>query len=186
MRLVPITPDDITDPVALHRYGTTRATEIACILDDAIQTCQDNSVQIAHALEALCAPATRRYQAADRKGLGLERGINRVLLELHVPGLRAGAAIELGDGMHTAAAVIEATPTGYPGVIDLSVCNSILLAEALKYARRPALIVSGEFRASLAFRMIRYQVLIEHIHRRPARYTELLQQLGMNRRNRDG
>jgi len=57
-------------------------------------------------------------------------------------------------------------------------CGQILLAELLKTMRRPALIASGEFRASLAFRMIRYQVLVEHLCGRKARYTDVLQQLG--------
>jgi hypothetical protein len=177
---VPIVPADIVDPVALRRRASLRDSEIARVVDDALRGIGDFPGQIAGALDALCAPAVRRYSASDRKGSEDDRGLSRVALEHALPGLRHAGAIELADRMHTAAEVVQATPYDYPGVIDLSVCNSILLAELLKRARRPALIASGEFRASLAFRMVRYRVLVEHLHRRRARYTDVLQQLGRN------
>lgn len=176
-RFVPIAAGDVVDPIALRRRAAVRDGELARVVDDALRGAGDGAAEVAAVLDALCVPAVRRYSATDRRGRPEDRGINRVMLEHVLPGLRHASAIELADRMHTAAELVDATPYDYPGVIDLSVCNSIVLAELLKRARRPALVASGEFRASLAFRMIRYRVLIEQLHRRKARYTDVLQQL---------
>ena len=181
-RFVPIRGADIADAAALRQCAGLRATPIARAVDDALGTCDEDPERMASALEALCVPAVRRYQASDHKGAGLPRGPSRVVLEQHLPGLRPAPAIELADRMYTAAEVVKATPVDFDGLLDLSVCNSILLAEVLRQSRRPVLIASGEFRASLAFRMIRYQVLIEELYRRPAHYSQLLQQLGRRKR----
>jgi hypothetical protein len=176
-RFVPITEPDVNDVVALCRYASERASELARVVDDTVRSAAPDRAGIARALDTLCAPAARRYQAVDRRGNPHDRSPSRAWLEYHVPGLRHAPAIELADQMHTVADIVHATPDRYPGVIDLTVCNSILLAEVLKRTRRPMLIASGEFRAQLAFRLIRYRVVIEQLHRRPGRYTELLQEL---------
>jgi hypothetical protein len=177
-RFVSIASPDVLDPVALRRRAALRDSEVTRRVDDTLRATGGGAVEIAAALDALCAPAARRYSAIDRKGRTEDRGLSRVFLEQALPGLRHARAIEFTDGLRTAGEVIEATPHNYPGVIDLTVCNSIVLAELLKRTRRPALIASGEFRASLAFRMIRYRVLVEYLHRRKSRYSDVLQQLG--------
>lgn len=177
-RFVSIAASDVVDPVALRCRAALRDGEVTRRVDDALRTTDGTADEIAAALDALCAPAARRYSAKDRKGSNDDRGLSRVFLEQVLPGLRHAGAIEFADGLCTAGEVIEATPHGYPGVIDLTVCNSILLAELLRRTRRPLLVACGEFRASLAFRMIRYRVLMQHLHRRNARYSDVLQLLG--------
>jgi hypothetical protein len=179
-RFVPIVAEDIVDLAALLHHTSRRASEVSRAVDDALPPGAIDHASIARALDALCAPAARRYLASDRRGDPRDRGLSRAFLEHDLPGLRHAPAIELADRMHATSEVIAATPYGYEGVIDLTVCNSILLAELLKRACRPALVVCSEFRASLAFRMIRYQLLVERIHAQRARYTDAIQQLGSN------
>src|SRR5205814_2191181 len=89
------------------------------------------------------------------------RRLTRVLLEEAFPAeLRGGSAFELRDGLHAVAAIIDAVPERFDGVIDLSVCNSIVLGEAIKRQRRGCLIITNAKPASLALRLIRYKFII--------------------------
>jgi len=175
-RFTPFIAEDILDASSLRDYAREQDNALAATLGATVAT-GDSNADIAQKLNTICAPATRRLEAADRRGDPADRGPTRPVLELNVPGLRHAPAIELADRMHTVLEVLEATPMHYAGVIDLSVCNSILLAEALRRKRDPLLIACGEFRARLDFHMVRYRVLIEQLHRRAARYSDLLQLL---------
>ncbi|AUX41096.1 uncharacterized protein SOCE26_025010 [Sorangium cellulosum] len=101
--------------------------------------------------------------------------LTRVAVEEAFPrALRGGPAVELSERLHPVGDVVEAVPDGFDGVIDLSVCNSIILGEAIKRRRGACLVVVNERPAMLSFRMVRYKYIIRDLHREPARYTDVM------------
>jgi hypothetical protein len=59
--------------------------------------------------------------------------------------------------------MIDAVPERFDGIIDLSVCNSIVLGEAIKRRRPECLIITNVRPASPALRLVRYQFIIREI-----------------------
>jgi hypothetical protein len=88
------------------------------------------------------------------------------------PHLRQAPCVELFDGLRTFEQFCEAVPEGYAGVLDLSMCNSVMVAEELKRQRKQALIVENVFLATPEFRLARFALVIKQLATRPMRYTD--------------
>jgi hypothetical protein len=136
--------------------------------------------QIAMRLEELLEKARAWYAStvrADDRGRP-EPYLNRVMLEdCFGPAMRRAPLLELSDGIKTMDELSCALPPGFAGVLDLAACNSVALGEAVK-ARQPAcLVIENMFLARVDVRLVRYALVLNHLARRPAQYTEALTEI---------
>jgi hypothetical protein len=97
----------------------------------------------------------------------------RALEPLLGPAVRSGGpAVEFADGLVPVEDVVAAVPEAFAGVLDLTVCNSTLLAEEVRRRCRGGLIIANAFPATLDIRMEFYNAAIELVQRRQVPYHE--------------
>jgi hypothetical protein len=121
----------------------------------------------------------RGVTVCERSGLGdFARCLEQyavVTLVAHwrpAPQDRAGAADRIGgpgvefvDGVAGVERIVAAIPAGFSGVLDLSVCNSTLLAEEVRRHRHFGLVIANACPATLDTRMDLYDAamrLVQH------------------------
>jgi hypothetical protein len=75
-----------------------------------------------------------------------------------------GNRIEFFDELHPIEELITAIPQNYDGLIDFTVCNSVLIGNVIKRQRRCIVIVNKEL-ATLEFRMVIYKGIIDLLSR---------------------
>lgn len=183
-RFLPIMPDEIVNPLALLRkLALSTGLVLEHLRDGLFGRLPDLSrpgaaealgtarlrVVLAEALNALLEPTRRHYEGgeAGREPLGAPPPrVTRVLLEEAFSAeIKRGTAVELYDGLQTVADVVDAVPRGFAGVIDLSVCCSVILGEAIK-RRRPDCLVIVNRRLALTYaRLLRYKLIIRELTR---------------------
>lgn len=84
--------------------------------------------------------------------------------------------IELCDGLHSLAAIRGAVSRRFNGVLDLSTCTSIVLAEALKRSRDDFLVLATRRATHPKVRLILYQLRMRELAlaRRPVLFTRVV------------
>lgn len=199
-----IVPDDIVDTekiLAELELGSTsvRRALAASIVERGagwlLQPATKNSTresreELARQLDGIAEDSTRAYRrsigrwrvateslgSAGEVSSAHERiALPRPVLEAEFPGsLRQGRAVELGDGFVTISQFTESIPQGFAGVLDLSICNSIFLAEAVKRVRRDCLVVTNEQPAVVLSRFLRYVYTIRELKRSRGSYVDAL------------
>jgi hypothetical protein len=95
-------------------------------------------------------------------------GLTRVLLEEMYPGCFVpGLCLELADRLCTAWEFIDQIPDSFDGVLDLTVCNSLILAEALRRRRSGRLdtALSNAKPATAGVRLVIYRHVIRSLSR---------------------
>ena len=178
----PVRAADIVDPrsildavrrgasvVARHLQGAFAARSWASD-DDALRD------QVAEALAAALAPSRAWSESTVRTDAQRpDHYLHRVLLEDSFgAAMRRAPLIELHDGLKTMDQLLVAVPAGFDGVLDLSVCNSVAIGESIKRQRRACLVVENVFLARADVRLTRYALVLHHLARAPARYTDAL------------
>lgn len=204
LRLV---PDDVPAPHALLR-SLAHATELVqhqfarAVFARAPELSPDTvagdaAERLLNALNGIIADAHRAYRlpgsgakAEPRAGgspLGevLQR-LTRPALEAAFPDhVRPGRCIELADGMHTVREFVDAVPADFGGVLDLSVCNSVIVGAAVKRARGGCQVAMNRYPANIMYRMSLYKLVVECLHDRARPYSEAMafvhQQFGTRR-----
>jgi hypothetical protein len=83
-----------------------------------------------------------------------------------------GPAVEFVDGLASVDRVVSAVPQSFEGVLDLTVCNSTLLAEEIRRRRRGGLIIANAFPATLDIRMEFYNAVVDVMQRRQVSYQD--------------
>jgi hypothetical protein len=97
----------------------------------------------------------------------------RAMIEDAAPGLfRSGAAVEFGEGLRSVDAVLGGLPALPLPLIDLTICNSVLLAQAISEARPGTHCLCNEKRADLAVRMAFYRQVIGLLHRKDTTFQD--------------
>jgi hypothetical protein len=86
--------------------------------------------------------------------------IDGIFRDFILPGNR----IEFFDELHPIEDFVTAIPQNYDGLIDFTVCNSVLIGDAIKRQRRCIVIVNKEL-ATLELRMVIYKGIIELLSR---------------------
>jgi hypothetical protein len=86
--------------------------------------------------------------------------------------VRGGAGVEFVDGMAPLPAVVASVPAGFTGTLDLTVCNSTLLAEEVRRRCASGVILSNAFPARLDVRLQFYRAALELMARRPMSYAD--------------
>ena len=112
------------------------------------------------------AQGTRRLGQLDRTRI--EDAFPRVIAPAPV--------IELGDGLHSLAAIRGAVAPSFDGVLDLSTCTSIVLGEALKRSRDDFLVLVTGRATHPKLRLILYQLRLQELARarRPVLLTRVV------------
>jgi hypothetical protein len=75
------------------------------------------------------------------------------------------AGVEFVDGIVDVERIVAAIPAAFSGVLDLTGCNSTLLAEEVRRRRRFGLVIANAFPATLETRMDLYEAamrIVEH------------------------
>jgi len=190
-RFPPIGPDDIVDLGGILRRLREPESEIERHIAQGLQeVCREILEQrereaLASALTNLLDPTVRFYVGPRKIEMGDEappplRFTRLLLEEVFFDELRPAGVIELRDGLHTAAAFIESIPPLFAGVIDLTVCNSVILGEAIKRKRGGCLVAVNEKPASLLLRLVRHKYVMHALASTPARFTDAVNDLSLS------
>jgi hypothetical protein len=194
-KIAPIVARDVLDPE--HCLAVIRAAEtpIARLLfrsfaqrwphllaPNSGSPCRDCCDHLATALQASIAPSHSGFAclapAFEDRQTAAPAGLHRIAIEeCLTPALRPAPCIELFDGMRQFAEFREAIPQSYDGVLDLSLCNSFMVAEQLKRARPHSLVVENSFLATPHFKLRRYSAIMLLLSHKRMRYTDALTQV---------
>lgn len=82
------------------------------------------------------------------------------------------AGIELADGFVGVKEIVASFPADFSGVIDLTVCNSILIAEEIRRRCGGGLVLANEEVVYPEFRLRIYKAVIELLSLRPQPYQD--------------
>ena len=94
-----------------------------------------------------------------------QKYLNRIALDdIFGDFILPGNRIEFFDDLHPIVDFVTAIPQSYVGLIDFTVCNSVLIGNAMKRQRRCIIIVNKEL-ATLELRMVIYKGIIELLSR---------------------
>jgi hypothetical protein len=77
--------------------------------------------------------------------------------------IRQGLAIELSDGMHKIGEIVDAIPAGFDGLLDLTICNSVILGAAIKRVRPGCTVAVSRYSVEIAVRTALYSLVIEEL-----------------------
>jgi hypothetical protein len=103
----------------------------------------------------------------------LPQRLTRVRLELAFPeNVEPAPCVEFHDGLQPVAAVLTQFPASYRGVVDLTVCNSVILGDAIKLVHRECLVTMNRYPADLVDRMIFYDLVIASLVRKSRPYRD--------------
>ena len=91
-----------------------------------------------------------------------------------VGSFQGGAGVEFVEGFHSVDEIVIRFPTNFSGLVDLTVCNSVLLAEAIRRAQPNCLVLANEDLAYLDFRLATYAQVIRSLSRRPELYEDVV------------
>ena len=106
---------------------------------------------------------TRGIRAIHQKRVELEK-----LAPLFFNG---GSAVEFADRMCSVEEVVHAVPAEFSGVMDLTICNSILLGEDIRRKCAHSVVMMNAAESSLAFRMALYRQVIRTLAKKPQSFT---------------
>lgn len=104
----------------------------------------------------------------------LER-LTRVEIEQSFPGLiLPGKSVEFSDEMHSVQEVVSATPEGFQGMLDLTSCNSVILAKEIKSRHPDCIIAANRYETPLHVCMSIYKLVIQLLASNAMSYADAL------------
>ena len=125
------------------------------------------------------------------KGLGAQTRYQsdlircRALITSRIPSaFRGGAGIEFSDGFHQIAEVVALFPSTFDGVVDLTICNSLSLAEAIHQRCKHSLVLATSDVTYPDFKMPFYLATIELLARHTFAYEDAVEALRQSLRRR--
>jgi hypothetical protein len=97
----------------------------------------------------------------------------RGMIEGKASGLfRSGASVEFGEGLQSVEAVLGGLPPQTLPLLDLTICNSVLLAQAIGESRPGTHALCNEKRADLAVRIAFYRQVIGILNRKDTTFQD--------------
>ncbi len=106
--------------------------------------------------------------------------LTRAALELSFPGhLRPAPAVQFADGMKTIPEVIETIPLDFSGLLDLTICNSVILGEAIKNFRSACFIAVNRYPSQLHVRLGLYVLTLRILARKPMSFVDALTKIAV-------
>jgi len=85
--------------------------------------------------------------------------------------------VEFDDTIHTVPDLIRAIPEAFNGLLDLSVCNSVIPAAAIRLVRPNCLLAANRRPAQLKARMYLYGLQISLLNKRSLSFVEAISQV---------
>jgi len=185
--------DDIRDPIALARQLREGNDPLIAIIRkrlsmDARRLISDpsNSVEGRANIQKALSKELTELLASEELGHIQPGGTsnsrtfrNREQLDsIFGSALAPGNRVEFADGLHRIQDVVSQVPEKFTGILELSVCNSIFLAEAIRRRCRQCRgIVANEEPTSTAFRLVLYKYVIKVIATSPTDYLDAIEDL---------
>jgi hypothetical protein len=188
-KFMALAPDDLLDaPALLAELATPHgllqeqiAQAVMARVPGLLSSTRSNGDpdELLAALNAIIADAHRAYRPGGNGGTAgadeqLQRLTRPVLEEAFPAFVRAGKSVELADGMHTVGAFTQTVPTHFEGVLDLSVCNSVLLGAAVKGVAPRSLVAMNRYPADIVQRISLYGLVVERLGRRREPYPDAM------------
>ncbi len=106
--------------------------------------------------------------------------LTRAALELSFPEhIRPAPAVQFVDGMKTVPEVIETVPSEFSGLLDLTVCNSVILGEAIKNFRARCFVAVNRYPAELHVRLGLYLLTLRMLGRKPMSFIDAMTKIAV-------
>jgi hypothetical protein len=166
-------PDDISRTSRVAEYLAERAAA-----PDALRA-SDGTQGLAADLNRLLDEGTSNAEGSKAAG-----GITadqyrwherRQKIEAALPGaFRGGAAVEFAGGFCNIAEISGGIAATYAGILDLTVCQSVLLGEMVRRKCPRCLVLTSAEEVSMDFRLAAYHQAIEILARSPRPYENLV------------
>ncbi len=186
LRVKELSGRDVVDPAGLLAAVRTGTDPVSRHLRELTEDVDDSDTGLSRLVELLREVAVKALEdsedetGAARSERGPDEGIpsqylHRIFLETRYPAhIRPGPVIDLAAGACTTRELVRLIPSGFDGIVDLTVCNSSFLAPPIKTARPSCLVAINRKKASTVSRMVRYRVAVESLSRVPRPFGEVL------------
>jgi hypothetical protein len=208
-RFVPIQQTDILDPYKIIKalQASENDMHIAmrqCLLqhdpqlfDNSIFTNMgpvDMQTRVAHVIGTVVAEAEKRY--TDNKSfleLDVEgdsvamfrNRLTRLEFEQALPGCLVPArVIEFRDSIHTVSELIASIPPAFTGLLDLTVCNSVIPAAFIR-SKRDCIVAANRGLTELRTRMYFYGLQIRLLAQEPKPFAEAIKEVRLSYKTED-
>ena len=83
-----------------------------------------------------------------------------------------GPSVEFNEGFHGLSTIVASVPLEFTGLLDLTVCNSVLLAETIRRSRPRCFVLANENLAFLDFRLAVYAEVLRSLDRSAEPYDD--------------
>jgi hypothetical protein len=187
-RFVSIREDDIIDPEAILKQLRSPDEEVhRLVREEALRRQFDlfesDRACLATLLNDIAAAANATYLHSREHDdvfevMPGEAILHRVTFESAFEGsIRPGRCIELFDGMHTVWEFIEAIPSAFEGLLDLTVCHSMVLGRAVKKMRPRCVVALSRRPVDLRVKIALYEIAVRMIRCRPQPFMSVLSQI---------
>lgn len=91
--------------------------------------------------------------------------------------IKPARVIELSDGLHTIPELVQSIPVEFSGLLDLTVCNSVITAAAIRGERQRCLVAGNRKPAELRSRMYLYGLEIDLLKKKPRPFIDVIKEV---------
>lgn len=95
--------------------------------------------------------------------------------------IKPALVIELSDGLHTTPELVKAIPKEFSGLLDLTVCNGVIPAAAIRDQRRTCLVAGSRKQVELRERMYLYGLKIDSLANKPRPFIDVIKEIHSRR-----
>jgi hypothetical protein len=200
-RFAPVEPEDISDAPRLLELLLSPETEARWAIRRAFETLDSQLLQaktaallsddelrqrVAEVIRTAASEAERLYWDDDASRRfnpqqmpdGLQDRLTRREFEQAFPDCIAPArGVEFSDGMFTVPELVEAVPQDFTGLLDLTVCNSVILANSIRHRRPNCLVAANRRPAELRARIYLYGLEVSLLAKQPMPFIEVIKQV---------
>jgi hypothetical protein len=197
-RFVSVKPEDIQHASALLIQLQKPKTEVQKTIRNAIEkldpqlleneiTAQLSTVELRNRIAgSICKIAdeaeklywddeSRQKFIAEEMPDGLMHRLTRYEFEQAFPDCIVSAhVIEFSDGMRTISELIEAVPNNFSGVLDLTVCSSVIQAAPIRHRKSNCLVVGNKGPKALKLGLYLYGSEISLLNKEPMPFIEAI------------
>jgi hypothetical protein len=209
-RFIPIQPTDILDAFKIIKTLQAPENDVhvamrQCLLqhdpqlfDNSISTNMepvDMQTRVAHVLGTVVAEAeklytdNKSYLEFDVEGGSVEMISNRLTrleFEHALPDCLVPArVIEFRDSIHTVSELIASIPPAFTGLLDLTVCNSVIPAAFIRSKRKDCIVAANRGLTELRTRMYFYGLQIRLLAQEPKPFAEAIKEVRLSYKTED-
>jgi hypothetical protein len=198
-RFVPVEPADVKDAFGLlkllqkpgsHVHETIRAVFKLLdpqLLEDEVSARLDNvelQSRVARVIRTTAEEAEKRYWDNDpwqeQNSDVVRARLTRLEFEQAFPTCLVPArVVEFRDAIHTAPELIAAIPNAFTGLVDLTVCNSVIPAAFIR-SKRNCIVAANRGRAELKTRIYLYGLQIRLLTQEAKPFIEAIKEVHLS------